>query len=220
MEARARNLCGRRFLSWLQWSQCVLCSPSSLCCLLLLCGRYSTLRQRCTRHPVGCQTTHIYIFPHSPWVCFGLSAKLFWSVLVRPNFLCWGHSLPSISLGGRLDHDRLTSDGPSVASRCNRRQQVRFEGVEYPCRPQQLVVFRISQMGRRSGAHQERPRRTVGCHQQYRHGVKRSFCEIAEVPRGRVVFAEVPHSQNTRTEHCQSLLSKANPVGLNKESNY
>ena len=146
---------------------------------------------------------YTFSFIHSPWVCFGLSARLFWSVLGRPNFLCCGHSLPVISLGGRLDQDRLTSDGPSVASRCNRdQQQLRFDGVEYPCRPQQLVVFRISQMGRQRGAHQDRRTNSewlqIGCNQQYRHGVKRGFCEIAEVPRGRVVFAEVPHSQNTR----------------------
>ena len=57
-------------------------------------------------------------------------------------------------------------------------------------------------MGRQRGAHQDRRTNSewlqIGCNQQYRHGVKRGFCEIAEVPRGRVVFAEVPHSQNTR----------------------
>ena len=147
---------------------------------------------------------NIYILLHSFSLgLFRSVCLLFWSVLGRPNFLCCGHSLPVKSLGGRLDQDRLTSDGPSVASRCNRDQrQLRFDGVEYPCRPQQLVVFRISQMGRQRGAHQDRRTKSewlqIGCNQQYRHGVKRSFCEIAEVPRGRVVFAEVPHSQNTR----------------------
>ena len=146
---------------------------------------------------------NIYILLHSFSLGLFRSVCLFWSVLGRPNFLCCGHSLPVKSLGGRLDQDRLTSDGPSVASRCNRDQrQLRFDGVEYPCRPQQLVVFRISQMGRQRGAHQDRCANSewlqIGCNQQYRHGVKRGFCEIAEVPRGRVVFAEVPHSQNTR----------------------
>ena len=140
----------------------------------------------------------IYVLLHSFSLGLFRSVCLFWSVLGRPNFLCCGHSLPVKSLGGRLDQDRLTSDGPSVASCCNRHQQLRSDGVEYPCRPQQLVVFRISQMGHRSGGHQERPRRTVGSHQHHRNGVKRSFCEITEVPHGRVVFAKVPHSQNAR----------------------
>ena len=75
--------------------------------------------QDCEMHSASCglsDNPHIYSPPFSlagsVSVCPLDYSDLVWSVR---TFCAGDNDLPSISLGGRLDQDRLTSDGPTAS---------------------------------------------------------------------------------------------------------